>query len=595
MPDFIAIVSATSHERSEHPTGGRFDEFRWIRWPWGWIGVVPSLWRESRVNDVWCAAAGRPHHRGGDLLDPSEAEAVHAATPGAFEKISGMFLLLRATDRGLSIVTDRFNHLPVYRVAGRVADAEAGVVLSSSVERISEALTSQPPIDLVSIAELILCDSITFPFTTRMGARELRPSSRTELIVRGDGVQESCTTLWEPREPGRWPSRRESIELVGQGLEEATAEITSSPKRIGVQLSGGLDSRIMLASLGERAEVEALTFLDEPNRESAAAQRVAATLGVKHHLVHRKPNFYADAFREGERLVGREQAMLPCHALCLAETVAEQRYDVLVGGFGCDILLKGAYIPYGFTQVVLAERGIKTLARSNLIRKHNYSHLDARAELIDPELVHAALARRDAYEQSLRDLRPKTAEEWVGFYPIRHTTSIDSMAMDRVTNHDEFYFHAGFVEASAAATWSLKKGLSLVSALGKRYAPEVARQPHPDTGLPATLTYLPARIAKRFLRRSSHAPTRSFSKPWYNDSSFISYAGFFEHSQAWKAIRDRALADSDATAALERVMTVSPHEVLENYRADGDPLRQAIVVQVLRLLSASHASKEAAA
>lgn len=589
MPDFVVILGGTERGDPASPAGERLDALRWTRWPWGWLGVAPGGWREHKEGGSWYGAAGRPHERGGGLLSPEKAAAAHEGRAGAYEKISGMFILLRADDTEFSVVTDRLNHLPVYRGAM----AGGAVVYSSCVEVLSAAMAPPPTVDRVSVAELLLYEAVTYPYTTREGVRQLAPSSRHAARVEGSAVREQTKTLWTPREPERWPSARECVELASVALEESADEIASGASRIGVQLSGGLDSRVVLAALRDRAEVVALTFLDEPNRESASASAAAAALGVPHRLVRREPEYYSGAFESGQELVGFEQATLPCHGLCLLEQAREDGLDVIVGGFGCDILLKGGHVPYGLGRVLLAERGLVDLSRAPRIRKHKSAHVEKRRPMLAEGLAEEALGRRAAHEEALREFRPRTAPEWAGFYPIGNATSVDVMAMSRLASHDEFYVHAGFVEVSALAPWSVKKGLGLMSALGRRYAGDAACLPHPDTGLPATLPYFRARLAKKLRRSRAGSATRSFSRPWYGDSSFIRYGAYFAQSEAWARLREDALADERSVEALSSVLAVSPRAVIEDGREAGDPLREAIVVQSLRLLARARAANGA--
>lgn len=349
-------------------------------------------------------------------------------------------------------------------------------------------------------------------------------------------------------------------------------------------LSGGADSRIIAESLAAKANVETFTYCDRPNPETDSAARTARTLGLTHHLVRRDPQFYAHAFVEGQRVLGYEQNSLPCHALCMVDHPVIAGLDVMVSGFGCDILLKGAYVPYSMTDVVLHHYRIRRKARQRRIGKHNYSHAASRKALIKPELAVEAFARREAYEQSLRDVRPETAEEWMGFYPISHTTSIDSTLISRYFPHDEFFFHAGIVEASMATPWIWKKGLDLVSALTKRFAPSVARLPHPDTGYAATMTYVPSRVLGKLQSRKPKVSLPPHGvEPWFSDGSFVNYSKFLTHAPAWNEIRDQAFNDPAAIEVLRRIIDPDPADTFRGYAPQYDSLLNATVVQILRL------------
>lgn len=587
MPDFAAVISASdARATDDRPPACGSGGLTWARWPWGWLGIDGRLWRRLKVDSRPGAEfhlSGRATRRGSASVHPDDVVGALDGNPQAYDALSGMFLLLRAAADGLAVATDRFSHMPVY------ADAQPGmhgrVVVSSSVQWIAHLAHRPPELDPVSVAELLLWDNITFPHTTRCGIVQLAPGSVHFFDSRpGPRILASSRQLWEPREPDRPPSKRDCIATAAAGVEEASKEIAGSGARVGVLLSGGLDSRIIAATLCRLTHVEAITYADRPNRESAAAVRTSSVLGIRHHLIERDPEFYSYAFLEGQRLVGYEQSTVPCHSLCVADRPELAGLDAVVGGFGCDILLKGAYIPYSMMEVLRQRYLRRPGDPTDRIGKHNYGHADRRARLLRAEYVEAARERRRRYECSLRSIRPTTAEEWVGFYPISHTTSIDGMAADRRLPHDEFYFRAGLVDASTAIPWVWKKGLDIISVLGTRFARPVARLPHADTGLPATWRYLPTRIATKL---SPSGPTRGTPSvggpPWATCGSFVNYRKFFELSPTWRSIRDQALADEAAVAALEEIMQANATSLFHTYHPDGGSLMNAAVVHVLRL------------
>jgi len=568
MPDFIANLG-----QEQRPKLRSSDAMRWIPIGSGWIGINKSRW--NLIGDKWFIA-GRPSKRGGGQLDPHAMDDLLGARASeAFNRISGMFVAIHTGVDCLTVITDRFNHLPAYSFTqGSLC------YVSSHVEWIASAAPDTPPIDDVSVAELMLYENVTFPHTTRLGVQQLAPGTRHRFSATGDAETD---TLWQPKEPDRWPTKKSCIDAAVHAFEDASAEIASSATSAGVLLSGGLDSRLILAGLAPRMHTEAFTFLDRPNRESRAAAAAARTIGVPHHEVRRDPEFYAGVFDFAQREVGFEQHSVPCHGACLSGVAAAEQMDLLVSGFGCDILLKGAYIPYGLDTLLKKKfrLGGRNAAR---IGKHNYSNFQKRRELIRPSLVEAAVQRRDTHESWIRGFRPSTAEEWLGFYPISHTTSIDTILCARLFGYDEFFFHAAFVDAMCVTPWDLKKNLVLVGELGKRVGGPAARLAHPDSGLPATATYTSRRVLKKLgVAKEPPAVGGSPEDPsWYSEASFINYRAFYTDSPAWTSIRKRAFADNAAVDALSRIMRTDPHDLAE--MNDGlDSLIHGTVVQALRI------------
>lgn len=576
MPDFLAIIGPNAPDSAPGvlPEAG----LAWTKIGPGWLGIAGKRWTD--LGDGW-RVTGRPVVRGGGRVDaPRLAGLLGDATPDAFNTLSSMFLLLHALDAALTVVTDRFSHLPAYEL-----EQNRQRFVSSRPEWIAAAAPSTPEIDDVSVAELLLYENVTFPFSTRVGVRQLAPATRHTFKADATADRE---TLWRPAEPDRWPGKRACIDRAVAAFDEAADEVASTAPSAGVLLSGGLDSRLILAALAPRMDVEAFTFLDRPNRESRAAEAAAEILKVPHHACRRDPEYYAHAFTLGQQTAGFEQHSIPSHGACLAGSEDARRMGVLVSGFGCDILLKGAYIPYGLDTILKRRLGIggRDAAR---IGKHNYSHVKKRSELVKPQLVEAALQRRANHEAWLREFRPDTAEEWLGFYPISHTTSVDTMVNARLFPYDEFFFHTGFVEAMRQTPWHLKKNLTVVSALGRRVGGPAARLAHPHTGLPATATYLERRLKTKLGLAKAPPPVggNPDDPSWYSETSFINYRAYFADSPAWAGLRDEAFADSGSVEALSRIMAVEPAS-LAQVSGEQDSLVRGTVVQALRLYARAH-------
>ena len=574
MPDFLAILEAETAAGDPGDTG-----FAWSSVAGGRLGILTERWRP--IGKSWLVA-GRlvVRDQGGEpradllnkLLDSKSARS-------AYNDLSGMFILVHRSGDAFTVVTDRFNHLPVYTLG-----TGGKRIVASRPELVAAAAPTPPEIDEVSVAEILLWENVTYPYTTRIGVTQLAPGSVHTFVPGGIHHEES---LWVPEEPDKWPSLRAAVDCTVGAAEEAAREIASCASSAAVLLSGGLDSRIIAAALKSVMEVRAITFMDRPNQETRAAMATSEVLGIEHELVRRDPDFYARAFDLGQELAGFEQDSMPCHTATLLGKRAARKGEVFVSGFGCDILLKGAYIPYSFG-TVLKQRYLGTQPGPHRIGKHNYSHVGERAKLIKPELVAAAKERRQAHENRLRMFRPCSAEEWVGFYPISHTTSVDTMVAARLMPYDEFFFHTGFVEAMAKTRWVHKKGLGLVTRLGLRAGAEVARLKHPQTGLPATTPYLRRRLLTK-LGMSRPAPCVSpepGDPSWYSQSSFVNYGAFIKDSPAWAVTQEEAFADPDAVASLAKIMVIDPRmfEIARpEHNLARDPLLHATIVQALRL------------
>jgi asparagine synthase (glutamine-hydrolysing) len=106
-------------------------------------------------------------------------------------------------------------------------------------------------------------------------------------------------------------------------------------------LSGGLDSRVILACHADRASGLAFTCFDEPNREFRTAGAVAAALSVPFLGLRRGADYYADSAEAGVRISGGMGSFANNHFLGAMPRLEAEGVDGLLTGCYCDYLFKG--------------------------------------------------------------------------------------------------------------------------------------------------------------------------------------------------------------------------------------------------------------
>jgi len=183
--------------------------------------------------------------------------------------LTGMFSLVNISREKISILTDHMGAQPVYcayntsgKLVGVGTDVEALAILSDR----------QQDFDPVSLGELLVHNNISFPFSSRNEITEFQPASA--ISIGFDNLTPSITetVLWTPEEPD-FPEKGLVDELVDR-MRAAGSDIALSADSIGVTLSGGLDSRAVLAVLPQD-KVTAITYVTHENYETDTAQAVA--------------------------------------------------------------------------------------------------------------------------------------------------------------------------------------------------------------------------------------------------------------------------------------------------------------------------------
>jgi asparagine synthase (glutamine-hydrolysing) len=169
------------------------------------------------------------------------------------------------------------------------------------------------------------------------------------------------TTYWTPEPPRtrrRIPVRAAVDELEGLLRAAVHRRVTSTPSRLGVLLSGGLDSSVVAALAQQDAStpVPAFTlgFADRSFDESEQATRTARHLGLDHHLLTCIEHDLAQVVTEDVVRVDEpvaDPSLLPTLLVCRA---ARTEVRAVLTGDGADEILFG----YRFFQ---AEKALQLL------------------------------------------------------------------------------------------------------------------------------------------------------------------------------------------------------------------------------------------
>ena len=130
-------------------------------------------------------------------------------------------------------------------------------------------------------------------------------------------------------------------------FQQSVARQTQAPLRYGVSLSGGLDSRTVLAALSQQQKKRVSAYswgVSDLHDEVAIARCIADHLEVPWHYIALKPTDYIAHARQGTFV--SEGLDLHVQSFGLTSYPLIQRHsDVLLTGLALDLTLGGSYLP----------------------------------------------------------------------------------------------------------------------------------------------------------------------------------------------------------------------------------------------------------
>ncbi len=320
-------------------------------------GAVPQPWTtpSGRVTvvlngEVYGLAAQRARLAalGGDPSLRSDTEVVAAlvelAGVRAFDGLEGMFAVAAVDHvrRELLLARDRRGKKPLYVARLGAAGGWPRVVFASELT----AVLAHPDVpaepDVEVLGHYLRVRSVPAPASALAHVAKLQPGTVLRLDADGAEVHDVA-----PPAPGPAPDVAGTADALGDALTAAVDErVRSTPARVGVLLSGGVDSAVV-AALTARAAAEPVSaytvrFGSTDVDEGDAAAAVCARLGLRHRERHADLALLgAEAHRVLDELDEplADPSLVPLRLA--AETAAADGVRVVLTGDGADELFYG--------------------------------------------------------------------------------------------------------------------------------------------------------------------------------------------------------------------------------------------------------------
>ncbi|MBN1361375.1 MAG: hypothetical protein JW993_12325 [Sedimentisphaerales bacterium] len=348
MSDFLAsLARGISREDVQktltRPYGAGAPDGESFTFPWGALAVLrePLVGGRSLVAraDAACAWVGdlflgdgepSPEEMAGHMDRLRRMDQVGPAAEEFFARLNGSFAIISADEEGVSIITDPLNSLPVY-----FALDDAGKVTALGTHPDAVACLGKPvlSLDLASVGEFLNRGTPLFPHTIQTHVKEFDPGSFHRLMVASPpGAEVRSHRYWFPPPEGQNGC---DVELLAKELTAALLAAIhrrSRGRKVAVKLSGGLDSRVLLAGIPSSVDCVTVTFCDEINREALTARKVAQTYQRPWYPLFREEEYVANNFLRAVRFSGCEHEWVHAHGIGLVEGMMRDNVTCVLDG-----------------------------------------------------------------------------------------------------------------------------------------------------------------------------------------------------------------------------------------------------------------------
>ncbi len=407
------------------------------------------------------------------------------------DELNGAFIgaIWHPRSRRLVLFNDHLGQRPLY-----YASVPGGLCFASGIRALLEHPHVEPAIDPLGLAQMLTFEYLLEDTTLLAQVRLLAPGS---VLVFEDGRLESreyYELRFHPANPSMDPEDylQGFVEHIRRAVHRQLSE--ADRRRVGLLLSGGLDSRVLLALLHDQVhELHTFTFGIPGCDDARLAQELAAVSRSVHHFSPLPPDYLLEVGQRGIRLSDGMQSCIHMHVLANLDEQTQVVHTLFKGFLGdaitgghLDRMLWSHYPEEIVPEVLLADMDLvfPPEEHPHLFQPTFHRHVqDALLESFR-SAVERTPAPLLADRHNLFDLRQRQRR-----FILHGVELTRSRAIVRTPFADR-----DFVEFMTRVPPGLRLNRQLVVDMLVRHAPELAKVPYSGTGFPLMPCFRDLRI-----------------------------------------------------------------------------------------------------
>ena len=248
---------------------------------------------------------------------------------------SFVIVIVDVKNQRVLVVNDRYGLRPLY-----YAEKDERLLFGSEVKAILEDNTFKKEINDEAVAEFFTFGQLLGNKTFFKGIKVLQPAS----ILKWENGNISIEQYWEFKYDEKAQTYPEEyyIEELVKLFKQAVERRLKGDHQLGVLLSGGLDSRAILAALDNPIATLITVGFPEIDSTPKFAKKIAEIKNFNHNILELKRDFLVDFAKEAVNLT---DGMLPSVHFSWISVLTEIKdyCDVLLFGWGVEGTLKGQF------------------------------------------------------------------------------------------------------------------------------------------------------------------------------------------------------------------------------------------------------------
>jgi asparagine synthetase B (glutamine-hydrolysing) len=330
-----------------------------------------------------------------------------------FRELNGAFAILLADETGPSVVTDPLASVQVY--VGRARDGSIAA-LGTHPDLVACLADAEDEMDAVSVFEFLNAGTPCFPHTMYSRVLELASGRLHVANVAASEITIRDAVWWPfPDEFDCVPDEAELAATLREAFKAAVQD-RSRLEPVAVTLSGGLDSRLVMAAVPKATQCSGFTFCDVVNREASLARKVARCYEREWVPLFRDEEYIARTAMQTVRFIGCEGDWVNAHGMGFVDNFAQYRIRTVLTGLLMNNNVKGYYA----ADVHRVPRLGGLLPPEYEIRPYDYpgSLNTFSAGIFQNGLLEKARARRTRFLSEHPGTKRESMAEWLDGYPF---------------------------------------------------------------------------------------------------------------------------------------------------------------------------------
>ena len=274
-------------------------------------------------------------------------KAFHAWGRACVNRLHGMFAFaLWERDSGcLTLARDRFGIKPLY-----LAPVTGGLRFASSLPALLAGGQIDTRINPVALHHYLSWHAVVPPpHTILQGVQKLPPATVARFAADGTRTDYTYWRLSVRTDPeSARLSAAEREEQIADALRKAVSRRMVADVPVGVLLSGGVDSSLVVALLSELGQHDLQTFSigfedagGEVGNEFVYSDRVAEYFGTRHHRIHIPTSNLLDALPKVIQAMAEPMVSYDNVAFYLLSQEVSKHVKVVQSGQGADEVFAG--------------------------------------------------------------------------------------------------------------------------------------------------------------------------------------------------------------------------------------------------------------